>query len=292
MSVKKPKVVLTRYKSPAAAVEAAELERARRIRRPIEVSRWLALIPGLFFAGVGLILIGAGILKIGYMAYYNLFHGEVVRFHPDRELWDQLMLTRANAFELLWVFLNGAAALGVCWSWLYGESRRGLEMTVALIAFFFLSAGLLRLAGGGRGSRPVVNAPPPAAAPQGFGGQAPAFPAAPAGVKPGRAPVVANSNAPVVTIWLDRMTDAERSANEEVLKREFQSLRYYVPETVRIEGDTLVWRAAILVQNMEAHKLEAIAILRRNNIRLSDFSERWLKGRESGRMGPPPVPGR
>ena len=291
MSVQKPKVVLTRYKSPTVTTEdgAAPVERARKTRRPLEVPRWLALAPALFFGALGLVLIGVGVvLKLGLMAFYNVTAGDIVQNHPDRRLWDQLVLNRENFLSVLFAFVNGIAALGVCSSWLWSESRRALKLTFAMIGFFFVSAGLLQFGKPERPSRPVVNAAPAGAGRQGLPAQAPAFPPQPAAGNQ-RAPVVDSSNAPVVTIFLYHMTDAERSSHEQVLKREFQSLNNYVPDTVRIEGNTLVWRATILVQHMEQHKMEAIAILRRNNIRLSDFSEWWLKGRASGQIPGPPM---
>jgi hypothetical protein len=292
---KNPRVVLSRYKSPAvAAVDGGDSDRVerrkKRKRRPVEVPRWLALVPALFFACAGVVLIGGGVLKAGLMVYYNLTAGEVVRFGADRRLWGQLALTSENFLHVLWAIVSGIGALVACWSWMWDESRRAVKLTVAVVAFFCVSPWLMKSLTGDRRLQPAVAARP-IGRPEGPAGQAP-FPAAPGGGNAGARPEVGVSQAPVVTIWLDRMTEAERSKNEAVLKREFASLRHYVPDTVRIEGTTLVWRATILVQNMEQHKLEAIAILRRNNIRLSDFSERWLKGRESGAIGPPGFPGR
>jgi hypothetical protein len=286
VSVNKPKVVLTRFKSPT--VDGEPGERVKRKRRGLEVPRWLAVAPAMAFGALGLFLIGAGVfLRLGLMVYYNLTAGDLVRFGEDRGLWGPLVLNRENFLQMLWALANGVAALGVCSSWLRSESRRALKMTVVMVGFLFLSSGVLQWSHGTFGaSRWGGHAPPPAAArPPG----APGLPAGPAGGNAGGPAQVEASQSPVVTIWLDRMTDEERTKNEQVLKREFPSLRNYVPDTVRIEGDTLVWRATIPVQNMEAHKLEAIAILRRNNIRLSDFSERWLKGRASGQIPGPPI---
>ena len=81
----------------------------------------------------------------------------------------------------------------------------------------------------------------------------------------------------MVSIFLDPMTDAERAKNLPLLQNEFRSLPNYVPDSVSIMGSTLYWKATIQLPQTEQHKLDAIAILRRNNVRLSKFSEDWLK---------------
>jgi hypothetical protein len=262
------------------------------------VPRWLALAPALFFGGVGAVLIGIGILQIGLMAYYNIVAGEIVRSSPDRQLWGPLMLTPANFLHLLWTFAIGAASFRVGISWMHDESARALRLTFVLLAFFFVGSGLIGWAKSVMSGQPVINAPPPPAigaegAPgqgardqgardqgardQGARGQAPAFPAQ---------PPRSSNHVMVVTIFLDQMTDAERARNEQVLKGAFVSLSNYVPDSVRIGGNTLFWRARIMPQALEQHKAEAIAILRRNNVRLSEFSEWWLKG-QGGKSGSP-----
>lgn len=289
MSVKKPKV-LPRYKSPTVAADpsgdSAPVPRARRKRESFQVPRWLALIPSLFFGAAGVILIGSGILRIALMIFYNLTAGEVVRSGANRELWGQLVLNQENFLLLVWTFLNGAGSFAVGMSWMHDESRRALRMTVALIVFFFLSAWV-RMEISGRRSRPAFNAPPPAGGPHVAPGQAPVFPPLPA-VQP---PAGSSSPGMAVTIFLDHMTDAERSSNDKLLKREFNSLNNYVPGTVHISGNTLIWKARIPPHRITEHKDEAIAILRRNNVRLSEFSEWWLKNHRAGMppVGPPPM---
>lgn len=93
----------------------------------------------------------------------------------------------------------------------------------------------------------------------------------------------------LVSIFLDRMSWEERSRNQALLEREFQSLSHFVPGTVLIESNTLYWMSTLTPMEQGRHKSEAIAILRRNNIRLSAFSEQWLKDQAKFR-GTMPVP--
>ena len=256
MSVKKPRV-LPRYKSPVVTAEAdaspEPRRRAKKKRRPLEIPGWLAIIPAALFACGGVILLGIGGLRLWLMVYYNLTAGEIVRTHPDRRLWEQVTLSPENFIQVLWAVVIGAAALYVCWSWLFSESRRAFKLSLATIGFFVVSPWLIRVAGGAAASRPSGSAAPAVARPQGA------------------------ASPSVLTIFLDRMDEPERARAEQAVRKEFAALSGYVPDSARIEGNILMWKSTVSFVDRDRNKGEAIAILRRNNIRLSEFSEQWLK---------------
>jgi hypothetical protein len=258
-----------------------EPRRRKKKRRPLEVPAWLAVIPAVLFACGGVLLIGLGGVMLWAMIYYNATAGEIVRTHPDRRLWDQVTLSPQNFVMVLWLFGNGTAALFVCWSWLFNESQRAFKLSLAMIGFLVVSPSLIKFAGLAGGSHPSTRDAPVVARRQAMPlqasvGQPPAVPAPPAAVDAG-GPSAGPSGSFLQTIFLDRMTEAERTRNEQLLRKEFLSLRHYVPDSLRIEANTLMWKSTVSFFDRERNKGEAIAILRRNNIRLSQFSEQWLK---------------
>ena len=264
------------------------LERpARRVKRkkPSGLARHLpsglSLIPTVLCVAFGVMFVGLGLMAAGVMAYYNVEHGPIYHSGGVTPTLDQISLTAPNIGSYVALFGAGVMFLMAALRWKNRETPGAIGCTAAAVVLTIVN---VVLATAQRNYQPA-EAAVAIASPfdDAANGEAPgvSFPEPVVLAAPQTGP-----HGLTVTIFLDRMTAAERARTQALLSNEFRSLNSFVPGSLTISGNTLIWKATVPWGSQDRHKDEAIAILRRNNVRLSQFSEQWLKGRDAARNMP------
>ncbi|HVJ86482.1 MAG TPA: hypothetical protein VM452_12615 [Caulifigura sp.] len=260
---------------------------ARRVKRkkPSGFARHLpsglSLIPTVLCGAFGVLCVGLGLLAAGTIAYYNVEHGPIYHSGGVTPTLDQISLTVPNIGSYVAMFAAGVMFLFAAMRWKRRETPGAIGCTAGAAVLIIVN---VLLATAHRNYEPAETAVAIASPFDDAGnGEAPAVSV------PDPVALAAPQTGPqglMLTIFLDKMTAAERARTLAVLTNEFRSLDNFVPGSLTISGNTLIWRATIPWLSQERHKDEAIAILRKNNVRLSQFSEQWLKGRDAARNMP------